>query len=201
MVRYLGVIKVKNFLKDNLVIIIIVAVFLITVGLFGYIFVKKMTDSQKDIEDKVSFIEKKYQEFSTSSSVISEQRTKIYNEVFNNAYYVDFSSKDEEWKTYFNDYYDLIDKLFQWMLLPRMVMMAIILFMCVIMPFIYFTLAVKWWALFAIVLFIFAMATPNYLVDEKWDSTFFKIPFVLMSSVLRKFKLGRKITEAVNLKQ
>lgn len=102
----------KNFLKDNLVIIIIVAVFLITVGLFGYIFVKKMTDSQKDIEDKVSFIEKQYQEFSTSSSVISEQRTKIYNEVFNNAYYVDFSSKDEEWKTYFNDYYDLIDELY-----------------------------------------------------------------------------------------
>ena len=87
------------------------------------------------------------------------------------------------------------------MILPRMVMMAIILFMCIIMPFIYFTLAVKWWVLFAIVLFIFAMATPNYLVDEKWNSTFFKIPVVLLSSILHKFKWGRKITEAVNLKQ
>ena len=104
-------------------------------------------------------------------------------------------------KAIIQKHYDLIDKLFQWMLLPRMVMMAIILFMCIIMPFIYFTLAVKWWALFAIVLFIFAMATPNYLVDEKWDSTFFKIPVVLLSSILYKFKLGRKITEAVNLKQ
>ena len=98
-------------------------------------------------------------------------------------------------------HYDLIDKLFQWMLLPRMVMMAMIIFMCLITPFIYFTMAIKWWALFAIVLFIFAMATPNYLVDEKWDSTFFKIPIVLMSSVLHKFKLGRKITEAVDLKK
>ena len=97
-------------------------------------------------------------------------------------------------------HYDMIDKLLQWMLLPRMVMMVIILFMCVITPFIYFTMAIKWWALFAIVLFVFAMATPNYLVDDKWDSTFFKIPVVLMSSVLRKFKLGRKIIEAVNLK-
>ena len=104
-------------------------------------------------------------------------------------------------KAIIQKHYDLIDKLFQWMLLPRMVMMAVILFMCIIMPFIYFTLAIKWWALFAIVLFIFAMATPNYLVDEKWNSTFFKIPFVLMSSVLHKFKFGRKITEAVNLKQ
>ena len=87
------------------------------------------------------------------------------------------------------------------MILPRMVMMVIILFMSVITPFIYFTMAIKWWALFAIVLFVFAMATPNYLVDEKWDSTFFKIPVVLLSSVLHKFKLGRKITEAVDLKK
>lgn len=97
-------------------------------------------------------------------------------------------------------HYDLIDKLFQWMILPRMVMMAIILFMCLVTPFIYFTMAVKWWVLFAIVLFIFAMATPNYLVDDKWDSTFFKIPVVFMSSILQKFKWGRKITEIVNLK-
>ena len=104
-------------------------------------------------------------------------------------------------KAIIQKHYDLIDKLFQWMILPRMVMMAIILFMCLITPFIYFTMAIKWWGLFAIVLFIFAMATPNYLVDEKWDSTFFKIPVVLLSSILHKFKLGRKFIEAVNLKQ
>ena len=97
-------------------------------------------------------------------------------------------------------HYDLIDKLFQWMLLPRIVMMIIILLMCVITPFIYFTMAIKWWALFAIVLFVFAMATPNYLVDEKWDSTFFKIPIVLMSSILHKFKFGRKVIDIANLK-
>ena len=103
-------------------------------------------------------------------------------------------------KAIIQKHYDMIDKLLQWMLLPRMVMMIIILLMCLITPFIYFTMAIKWWALFAIVLFVFAMATPNYLVDDKWDSTFFKIPVVLMSPVLRKFKLGRKFIEAVNLK-
>lgn len=104
-------------------------------------------------------------------------------------------------KAIIQKHYDMIDKIFQWMLLPRMVMMVIIFFMCVITPFIYFSMAVKWWALFAIVLFIFAMATPNYLVDDKWNSTFFKVPVVFMSSFLHKFKLGRKFTEAVNLKQ
>ena len=100
-----------------------------------------------------------------------------------------------------NRHYDLIDKLFQWMLLPRMIMMAVIVLMCVITPFIFFTTAVKWWAIFAIVLFVFALATPNYLVDEKWDSTFFKVPVVFMSTVLNKFRWGRKILDVVNLKQ
>ena len=103
-------------------------------------------------------------------------------------------------KAIIQKHYDMIDKLLQWMLLPRMVMMAIILLMCLILPFIYFTMAIKWWALFAIILFIFAVATPNYLVDDKWNSTFFKVPFVLLSSFLHKFKWGRKLTEAINLK-
>ena len=100
-----------------------------------------------------------------------------------------------------NRHYDLIDKLLQWMLIPRMMMMLIIVVMCIVIPFVYFTAALKWWALFAIVIFIFALATPNYLVDEKWDSTFYKVPFVLLSSVLGKFKLGRKIRDLVDLKQ
>ena len=101
----------------------------------------------------------------------------------------------------FDRHYDLVDKIIQWMLIPRMILMAIIIIMSIITPFIYFTLAVKWWILFAFVLFIFALATPNYLVDEKWDSTFFKVPVILFSSILEKFKLGRKFKDFVDLKQ
>jgi len=54
--------------------------------------------------------------------------------------------------------------------------------------------------MFAVILLIFAIATPNYLVDDKWDSTFFKVPFVFLSSVLQKFKIGRKVIEFINLK-
>ena len=100
-----------------------------------------------------------------------------------------------------NRQYDMIDKLLQWMLIPRVLLMVIIFMMCLIIPFIYFTTAIKWWTIFAIVLFIFAVATPDYLVDDKWDSTFFKLPFVFMSSILRKFKLGWKIIDIANLKQ
>jgi len=98
-------------------------------------------------------------------------------------------------------HYDMIDKLLQWMLVPRMIMMIVITIMCIVVPFIYFTAALKWWALFTFVVLIFAIATPNYLVDDKWDSTFFKVPVVLLSSLLRKFKFGRKIVEAFKLQQ
>ena len=97
-------------------------------------------------------------------------------------------------------HYDLIDKILQWMLMPRMIMMAIIIMMGLIMPVIYFTLAIKWWILFAVVLFIFAMATPNYLVDDKWDRTFFLIPVMVLSVMLNKTPLGKYLQDFVNKK-
>lgn len=97
-----------------------------------------------------------------------------------------------------NRHYDLIDKILQWMLIPRMVLMAVIVFMGAIIPFVYMTWAFKWWLLFAIVLLIFAIATPNYLVDEKWDRTFFSIPAVVLNSVLKRFSFGKKIQQYVN---
>ena len=44
----------------------------------------------------------------------------------------------------FTKHYNLADKILQWMLLPRMIVMAIILLMGVIMPFIYFTVATSY---------------------------------------------------------
>ena len=99
-----------------------------------------------------------------------------------------------------NRHYDMIDKLIQWMLISRMLLMAVIIFMGIVVPFIYLTAALKWWGLFAIVILIFAIATPNYLVDDKWDSTFFKMPFIILSSILKKFNWGKKLIAFINLK-
>ena len=77
----------------------------------------------------------------------------------------------------FRKQYDLADKIIQWMLVPRTTMMAIIIVMSVVLPFIYMTLVIKWWILGAIALFIFALATPDYLVTEMWEKTFLRDPF------------------------
>lgn len=82
-----------------------------------------------------------------------------------------------------NRRYNRIDKVVQWLLIPRMLMMAIIVGMSLILPLIYTSLVFKWWALFAITLLICAIATPDYLVDDHWESTFFKSPLVLMKSI------------------
>ena len=100
-----------------------------------------------------------------------------------------------------NRHYDLADKLLQWLLVPRMLMMLIVVGMSLITPIIYFTSALKWWGIFSVILFIFALATPNYLVDDKWDTTFFKVPFILLHPLLAKFKLGRLLLQKINIKQ
>lgn len=85
--------------------------------------------------------------------------------------------------------YDLADKIIQWMLIPRTIMIALIVLMSIIMPFIYLTLAVKWWILFAFTMLILAIATPDYLVDDKWDKSFFKAPFIILASLLNLTKI------------
>ncbi len=92
----------------------------------------------------------------------------------------------------FRKQYDLADKIIQWMLIPRTTMVGIIMLMSIVLPFIYLTLAIKWWILGSLALFFFALATPDYLVDEMWDKTFLRSPFVSLWGLLNISKLGRK---------
>ena len=80
--------------------------------------------------------------------------------------------------------YDWADKLIQWMLMPRTSMIGIMMIMSIVLPFIYLTMAVKWWIISSAVLFFFALATPDYLVDEMWNRTFLRSPFVTLWGII-----------------
>jgi cellulose synthase/poly-beta-1,6-N-acetylglucosamine synthase-like glycosyltransferase len=97
----------------------------------------------------------------------------------------------------FRKQYDLADKLIQWMLIPRTTMVGIILLMCIILPFISLFIALKWWLLGAIALFIFALATPDYLVNELWDNTLLRSPF---KTLWTRYK-NRRTTKPINNKK
>ena len=92
----------------------------------------------------------------------------------------------------FNKQYDLADKIIQWMLIPRTTMVGIIMLMSLVLPFIYMTLVIKWWILGAVCLFFFALATPDYLVDEMWDKTFLRSPFISLWALINVRLLGKK---------
>ena len=93
----------------------------------------------------------------------------------------------------FSKQYDLADKIIQWMLVPRTTMMGIIMLMSLVLPFIYMTLVLKWWILGSLALFIFALATPDYLVDEMWDKTFLRSPFVTFWGIISTKLFGNKL--------
>jgi hypothetical protein len=90
-----------------------------------------------------------------------------------------------------NSQYDMVDKIIQWMLIPRTIMMGFIGIMSVILPFIYFSLSIKWWAIAAIGMFAYSLATPDYLVDKNWDRDFLRSPLITIGSIYNIFRAGR----------
>jgi len=71
-------------------------------------------------------------------------------------------------------------------------MVGIIMVMSIILPFIYMSMVIKWWALGSLALFFFALATPDYLVDEMWDRTFLRSPFVTLWGIISTKLIHRR---------
>jgi cellulose synthase/poly-beta-1,6-N-acetylglucosamine synthase-like glycosyltransferase len=89
-----------------------------------------------------------------------------------------------------NRHYDYANKILQWILIPRTIMMGIILVMSVFLPFIYFTLAIKWWVIGAILMFAYSLATPDELVDKHWDRDFLYAPILILYGLVNIFHVG-----------
>lgn len=88
-------------------------------------------------------------------------------------------------------HYDLADKIIQWMLVPRTIMMGIIAIMSIILPFIYFTLSIKWWVVASLIIFSYSLATPDYLVDKKWNTDFLRAPLVTVGALFNIFRASK----------
>lgn len=82
--------------------------------------------------------------------------------------------------------YDYADKIIQWLLIPRIATVIIIGIMSLTLPFIYLTLAIKWWIIGLILGFAFSFATPNQMVDQNWDNDFLMLPVRVVTSVSRR---------------
>lgn len=90
-----------------------------------------------------------------------------------------------------NSRYDWADKIVQWMLMPRTIMMGVISIMSIVLPFIYMTLVIKWWIVAAIAIFAYSIATPDYLVDKNWNRDFLWSPLITVGAIVNIFRAGR----------
>ena len=79
-----------------------------------------------------------------------------------------------------NRHYDFTNKILTWIFPPRLILMSIIAIMGGLLPFIYFSLAIKWWVIAAILMFAYSLATPDYLVDKNWDKDFLLAPILIL---------------------
>lgn len=84
---------------------------------------------------------------------------------------------------------DYADKIIQWMLLPRIAMIGIILIMSIAMFFINWIAAIKWWVTGFIVLGIFAMCIPDQLINEDFDKAIRRAPIMALKMVGNIFRL------------
>lgn len=92
-------------------------------------------------------------------------------------------------QTIMNNNIDYIDKVIQWALLPRIIVMGLIGILTLLNTFFDFYGSIKWWVLLMILFFAFAMAIPDYLVNKRSIRTFLKIPLLFMLMVLNLFRL------------
>ncbi|MEG1511311.1 MAG: glycosyltransferase family 2 protein [Bacteroidales bacterium] len=84
---------------------------------------------------------------------------------------------------------DYCDKLFQWMLLPRAVLLMLLCIMSIVTLIIEWSWAVKWWALLLMLLFALAFSIPDYLVDKQFKKSISHIPLLAIMMFFNLFRL------------
>jgi glycosyltransferase involved in cell wall biosynthesis len=90
-----------------------------------------------------------------------------------------------------NGNFDLADKILQWALIPRTMLIAIIGLFSIVTPILSVGLAWKWWLLGILIVLTFAIAVPNYLINDRLNAMIFHIPTLIFKQVLGIVTGGR----------
>lgn len=83
---------------------------------------------------------------------------------------------------------DYIDKIFQWMILPRVIILGGITIASFVCTAIEWELSIKWWILLFLLLSTFAIAIPDFLITNRNIGAIKKIPFLFILMFLNLFR-------------
>lgn len=84
---------------------------------------------------------------------------------------------------------DYVDKIVQWMLPPRIILLAGILFFSLLTLVIQPYISIKWWGLFLILMLALCAAIPGYLANKKLMKAIWQIPSLAFIMAGNLFKL------------
>jgi cellulose synthase/poly-beta-1,6-N-acetylglucosamine synthase-like glycosyltransferase len=92
-------------------------------------------------------------------------------------------------KALFTLNYDYLDKIIQWMMLPRVILLGLICIISATTTIVSWEYSIKWWILLFVLILGFALAIPDYLVDKRLVNAFRKIPVLFGLMFLNLFRL------------
>lgn len=84
---------------------------------------------------------------------------------------------------------DYADKIFQWMMLPRVILLGVISIISVLLTIIDWEASLKWWGLLFLLGLAFCMAIPDYLVDKRLTKAIKKVPWLFILMFLNLFRI------------
>lgn len=86
------------------------------------------------------------------------------------------------------------DKLIQWMLLPRLVLIGFIFFLSILWTVFNAYFSIKWWLLLLLLIIVLTVAIPRYLLTKRLVIALKKIPllFILMTANFFRLKGANK---------
>lgn len=93
-------------------------------------------------------------------------------------------------KAIFSKNFDYADKIIQWMMFPRIILVWIILFFSCALIAVDWEWAIKWWVLMFFLVFTFCIAIPNYLVDIRFTKAMKYVPILGLNMFFNLFRLG-----------
>lgn len=88
--------------------------------------------------------------------------------------------------------WDYCDKLFQWMMPPRVLLLGFIILIAIILTVLDFVASIKWWCLLILLGITFSIAVPDYLVDKKFKKAIISVPILFILMFLNVFRIGGK---------
>jgi len=89
---------------------------------------------------------------------------------------------------------DYCDKLFQWMIPPRIVLTGFILLVSIAWVLVNWTVSLKWWFIFLMLLSALSLAMPDELYGSPFKKALWKLPVLFILSLVNLFN-GRNVNK------